>query len=104
MNRRTLLTAGLAPAICEVAGLAAPGYLQGRSTMPLIRGERTEIRGHLFGEVSYHVAQALVACRVPTLRDAWPSSQHSVLVREIPDKFAPGNGQPHSCAASTAAR
>jgi arylsulfatase A-like enzyme len=46
----------LFPTICEVAGLAAPGYLQGRSMMPLIRGERAEIRDHLFGEVSYHAS------------------------------------------------
>jgi len=46
----------LFPTICDVAGLPAPGYLQGHSLMPLIRGERTEIRDHLFGEVSYHAA------------------------------------------------
>jgi arylsulfatase A-like enzyme len=46
----------LFPTICEVAGLSAPGYLQGRSMMPLVRGDRTEIRDHLFGEVSYHAA------------------------------------------------
>lgn len=46
----------LFPTICEVAGLQPPGYLQGHSMMPLIRGEKVEIRGHLFGEVSYHAA------------------------------------------------
>ena len=46
----------LFPTICEAAGLQPPGYLQGRSMMPLMRGERAEIRDHLFGEVSYHAA------------------------------------------------
>ncbi len=46
----------LFPTICDVAGLPAPGYLQGHSIMPLIRGEKQEIRDHLFGEVSYHAA------------------------------------------------
>lgn len=44
------------PTICDVAGLAAPSSLQGQSMMPLIRGQKTEIRDHLFGEVSYHAA------------------------------------------------
>ncbi len=52
----------LFPTICEVAGLAAPSYLQGRSMMPLVRGEKTEIRDHLFGEVSYHAAYEPARC------------------------------------------
>ncbi len=52
----------LFPTICDVAGLAAPGYLQGRSMMPLIRGEKPEIRDHLFGEVSYHASYEPARC------------------------------------------
>ncbi len=52
----------LFPTICDVAGLAAPSYLQGRSMMPLIRGEKSAIRDHLFGEVSYHAAYEPARC------------------------------------------
>jgi arylsulfatase A-like enzyme len=52
----------LFPTLCEVAGLAAPSYLQGRSMMPLIRGEKSGIRDHLFGEVSFHAAYEPARC------------------------------------------
>ncbi len=46
----------LFPTLCEAAGLTRPGWLQGRSLMPLIRGEREEIRDWLTGEVTFHAA------------------------------------------------
>lgn len=46
----------LFPTLCEAAGIAKPGWLQGRSLMPLIRGERDEIRDWLTGEVTFHAA------------------------------------------------
>lgn len=46
----------LFPTICDVAGFRKPDRLQGRSMLPLMRGERREIREELFGEVSYHAA------------------------------------------------
>ncbi len=46
----------LFPTLCELAGLPAPGWLQGRSMMPLVRGEKTEIRDWLTGEVTFHAA------------------------------------------------
>jgi arylsulfatase A-like enzyme len=46
----------LFPTLCEVAGIPRPGWLQGRSLMPLIRGEKSEIREWLTGEVTFHAA------------------------------------------------
>jgi N-sulfoglucosamine sulfohydrolase len=46
----------LFPTICEVTGIQPPAWLQGRSLLPLIRGEKDEIRDHLFGEINYHAA------------------------------------------------
>ena len=44
------------PTLCELLGVDQPGWLQGRSIMPLIRGEADEIRDELFAEVTYHAA------------------------------------------------
>ena len=46
----------LFPTICELLEIEAPGWLQGRSMMPLIRGDATEINEQLFGEVTYHAS------------------------------------------------
>jgi len=44
------------PTICELLGMERPGWLQGESMMPLMRGEADEIREELFIEVTYHAA------------------------------------------------
>lgn len=46
----------LFPTICEVLNLEKPGWLQGRSLMPLLRGEAEEINEAIFAEVSHHAA------------------------------------------------
>lgn len=46
----------LYPTICEVAGVEKPSWLQGRSLLPLIRGEAQKIHDDLFSEVTFHVA------------------------------------------------
>ena len=43
------------PTICELVGIDEPGWLQGKSMMPLIRGEKAEINDAVFAEVTYHV-------------------------------------------------
>ncbi len=46
----------LFPTLCEVIGIEKPRWLQGRSLMPLVRGEADEINSHIFAEVTYHAA------------------------------------------------
>lgn len=46
-------TIDLYPTFLEAAGLSVPKYLPGKSLMPLLGGEKTEWRSHLFTE--YHV-------------------------------------------------
>jgi N-sulfoglucosamine sulfohydrolase len=44
------------PTIYELAGIEAPESLEGVSLLPLVRGERNEIREEVFAEVTYHAA------------------------------------------------
>jgi N-sulfoglucosamine sulfohydrolase len=44
------------PTFCDVAGAQHPPWLQGRSMLPLVRGEAQEIRDELFAEITYHAA------------------------------------------------
>ncbi len=46
----------LFPTLCDVLGIAKPSWLQGHSLLPLIRGEKTEVRDWLTGEVTFHAA------------------------------------------------
>src|SRR5207302_9717946 len=42
------------PTVCEMAGVKAPSWLEGKSMIPLLRGERAEINDEVFAEVNYH--------------------------------------------------
>lgn len=44
----------LYPTVCAYLGLDPPSWLVGSNLLPLIRGERQEVRQELFGEVTYH--------------------------------------------------
>ena len=44
------------PTLCELLGLPEPAWLQGRSLLPLLRGETHTLHEELFGEVTYHAA------------------------------------------------
>jgi Arylsulfatase A and related enzymes len=46
----------LYPTICDLAGVDHPSWLQGKSLLPLIRGEQQELHEQLFAEVTYHAA------------------------------------------------
>ena len=46
----------LFPTLCDLLGIEPPEWVQGRSMMPLIRGEAEEINEEIFGEVTYHAA------------------------------------------------
>lgn len=42
------------PTVCEMAGISRPGWLRGRSLLPLAAGRQEEIHDALFFEVNYH--------------------------------------------------
>jgi N-sulfoglucosamine sulfohydrolase len=44
------------PTLCDLAGLAHPPFLQGRSLLPLARRDVEEIRSELFAEATFHAA------------------------------------------------
>jgi N-sulfoglucosamine sulfohydrolase len=46
----------LFPTICDLLEIDPPGWLQGQSMMPLIRGESEQINDAIFAEVTYHAA------------------------------------------------
>ncbi|MCX6632147.1 MAG: sulfatase, partial [Candidatus Solibacter sp.] len=44
------------PTLCNLAGVAHPAWLEGKSMLPIIRGEANEINDEVFAEVTYHAA------------------------------------------------
>jgi arylsulfatase A-like enzyme len=46
----------LYPTICDLLDIEAPGFVQGESLLPLIRGERESVRDAIFAEGTYHAA------------------------------------------------
>ena len=44
------------PTLCELAGAEHPGWLQGSSLMPLVRGEVDSLHEAIFAETTYHAA------------------------------------------------
>jgi N-sulfoglucosamine sulfohydrolase len=46
----------LYPTLCDLAGLDRPGFLDGQSLLPLVRGDVDRVRDALFGEITYHAA------------------------------------------------
>jgi len=46
----------LFPTVCELLAIEQPAWLQGKSLLPLIRGEAEEIHDAIFTEVTYHAA------------------------------------------------
>ncbi len=46
----------LFPTLCELAGVAKPKWLEGKSLLPLARGEVKEIHEQIFAEVNYHAS------------------------------------------------
>ena len=52
----------LFPTLCELLGIDKPDWLQGRSMMPLVRGEAKEINEEVFAEVNFHAAYEPCRC------------------------------------------
>jgi len=50
------------PTLCEVAGVEKPDWLEGRSLMALLSGEKESIRDEIFSEVTYHAAYEPLRC------------------------------------------
>jgi N-sulfoglucosamine sulfohydrolase len=46
----------LYPTVCDLLNIEKPGWLQGRSLMPLITGGAQQIHEEIFAEVNYHAA------------------------------------------------
>jgi len=46
----------LFPTLCDLAGIDRPAHLQGRSLVPHVRGDVTEINDAVFAELTYHAA------------------------------------------------
>jgi N-sulfoglucosamine sulfohydrolase len=46
----------LFPTICDLLDLKTPGWLQGKSCMPVVRGAAQEVNDEIFAEVNYHAA------------------------------------------------
>jgi N-sulfoglucosamine sulfohydrolase len=44
------------PTLCELAGVPKPAWLEGKSLLPLLRGEVNELHDAVFAEVNYHAA------------------------------------------------
>ncbi len=44
------------PTVCELLAVDPPAWLQGRSVMPVIRGEADEVSDAVFSEVNWHAA------------------------------------------------
>jgi N-sulfoglucosamine sulfohydrolase len=46
----------LFPTICDYIGIDHPAWLQGKSFLPVLAGQATEIREEVFAEVNYHAS------------------------------------------------
>ena len=70
----------LYPTICELLNIEKPAWLEGKSLLPLVRGEAPEIHDELFAEVNYHAAyEPKRAVR----------TQRSNYIRHFGDKHTP---------------
>ncbi|NSW51512.1 MAG: sulfatase [Anaerolineae bacterium] len=50
------------PTLCDFLGIEQPGWLQGKSMMPLIEEGKEEINHAIFGEVTFHAAYEPMRC------------------------------------------
>jgi arylsulfatase A-like enzyme len=44
------------PTVCDLLGIKKPAWLQGKSVLPLVRGDVKEINEEIFAEITYHAA------------------------------------------------
>ena len=53
---RSVSQTDIFPTLCDLLEIHPPGWLQGRSLLPLARGEAPEIHDAVFSEINFHVA------------------------------------------------
>jgi arylsulfatase A-like enzyme len=68
------------PTLCDMLGIMPPGWLEGRSMLPVLRGEKTEINEEVFAEVNYHASYE--PCRAVR-------TQRYKYIRRYGDRAAP---------------
>ncbi len=44
------------PTLCDTLAIDRPAWLEGKSLMPVLRGEKSEVNDEIFAEVTYHAA------------------------------------------------
>lgn len=75
------------PTICELTNITPPAWLQGRSIMPLVRGQVDSIRDELFAEVNFHAAyEPMRAVRTGRYKYIRRYSERSIPVRSNCDE------------------
>jgi len=50
------------PTICDLAGIQKPSWLEGKSFLPVLNGEKEKVRNEIFSEVTYHAAYEPMRC------------------------------------------
>lgn len=52
----------LFPTICDIVGIEHPDWLEGKSLLPVLRGETEEVNGEIFAEVTFHASYEPQRC------------------------------------------
>lgn len=50
------------PTVCEYLGIPRPAWLEGKSFLPILKGEQKEIHEEIFSEVTYHASYEPKRC------------------------------------------
>lgn len=50
------------PTLCDYLGIARPGWLEGKSFLPILKGEESEINDEIFSEVTFHASYEPKRC------------------------------------------
>ena len=50
------------PTICDLLDIEKPRWLQGKSFLPVVRGEKAEVNDAIFAEVNYHASYEPKRC------------------------------------------
>lgn len=50
------------PTLCDYLGIEKPAWLEGKSFLPILRGEQAEVNDEVFSEVTYHAAYEPKRC------------------------------------------